>query len=154
MDYPSGVSAPRSEAQPLILFDGECNLCSGAVQFVIRRDPRARFRFAALQSEVGRQLLAQQGIGAMPESVVLLVDGRLRMRSAAALGIARRLRWPWPLCAVFWLVPRPLRDWCYDFVARRRFRWFGRRESCWLPTPELRARFVDVAAAPPTGTSC
>lgn len=135
---------------PLILFDGVCNLCSGAVQFVIRRDPKARFRFAALQSAAGREALARAGVsGGLPDSIVLLHRGRVRVKSAAALAIARGLRLPWPLLGAFWLVPYPLRDLVYDWIARNRYRWFGRTEQCWVPTPELRARFVDGGQSPP-----
>lgn len=131
-------------AGPLILFDGDCNLCNGAVQFVIRRDPAARFSFASLQSEAGRRALAEAGQQDLPDSIVLVQGSRVRVKSAAALAIARGLRLPWPLLSVFWLVPYPLRDLVYDWVARNRYRWFGKRDSCWVPTPELRARFVDA----------
>ncbi|HEB52732.1 MAG TPA: DUF393 domain-containing protein [bacterium] len=132
-----------ADASPLVLFDGDCNLCSGAVQFVIRRDPRARFRFASLQSEVGRGVLARAGAAGLPDSIVLVCGDRVLVRSSAALAIARGLRFPWPLLTVFWLVPRPLRDLIYDWIARNRHRWFGRPAQCWVPTPELRDRFVD-----------
>jgi predicted DCC family thiol-disulfide oxidoreductase YuxK len=138
-------------SHPVVLFDGACNLCNASVQFVLRRDPRARFRFAALQSQAAGALLARAGwTGDRPDSVALVDGDRVAWKSAAALGIARRLRWPWPLLAVFVFVPRPLRDLVYDFVARRRLRWFGRRESCMVPTKELRARFLDAGerAAP------
>jgi predicted DCC family thiol-disulfide oxidoreductase YuxK len=137
-----------SPAAPLILFDGVCNLCNGAVQFVLRRDPRGHFRFASLQSAAGRAALAKVGaLGTLPDSIVLLADGRVRVKSAAALAIARGLRFPWPLLTVFWLVPYPLRDLVYDWIAKNRYRWFGRRDECWVPTPELRARFLDAGEA-------
>lgn len=130
---------------PLILFDGECNLCNGFVQFVIRRDPGARFRFAALRSAAAQRALESAGVrGPLPDSVVLVAGGRVRVRSAAALAILRGLGRLWPLLSVFLVVPRPLRDAVYDGIARNRLRWFGRQESCWVPTPELRARFVDL----------
>lgn len=130
---------------PLILFDGICNLCSGAVQFVIRRDGRARFRFAALQSAAAKAALASVGgLGTLPDSIVVLHRGRLRTKSAAALAIARGLRFPWPLLTIFWLVPYPLRDLVYDWIAKNRYRWFGKTEQCWVPTPALRARFLDA----------
>ena len=137
------MSAPAT-----ILFDGVCNLCNGFVQFVIRRDPHARFRFAALQSTEGQALLAAAGSPltaatiASPESVLLLEGGRLYSHSAAVLRIARGLGWPWRLAAVGWLLPPSWRDALYRYVARHRYRWFGRQESCLLPTPALRARFV------------
>jgi predicted DCC family thiol-disulfide oxidoreductase YuxK len=132
-------------AAPLVLFDGDCNLCNGAVQFILRRDPRARFRFAALSSRAAHEALA--GVSApsrLPDSIVLVQHGRARVKSGAALAIARQLRFPWPLLAVFWLVPYPLRDLAYDWIARNRYRWFGRRATCWVPTPALRARFLDA----------
>lgn len=148
-----------SHSPPLILFDGDCNLCNGAVQFVLRRDRAARFRFASLQSAVGRQVLADLGVlGRLPDSIVLVHAGRVRTKSAAALAIARGLRWPWPLTSIAWLVPWPLRDLVYDWIARNRHRWFGRREQCWVPTPALRARFLDAAervgpGSAPTGAA-
>ena len=135
-----------SQDAPLLLFDGECNLCHGAVQFVLRRDRAQRFRFTALGSEAGRQALAAAGaVQPLPDSMVLLHRGRVRTRSGAALAVARLLPWPWPLWSVFWIVPYPLRDLLYAFVAKNRYRWFGKRATCWVPTPALRARFLDAA---------
>ncbi len=130
--------------KPLVLFDGVCNLCNGFVQFVIERDPAARFQFGALQSDAAQRLLASAGCSSpeTPETVVLLEDGRVFTRSTAALRIVRRLSFPWPLAYGFILIPRPLRDAIYDSVARRRYRWFGRREQCMMPTPELQRRFL------------
>ncbi len=136
---------------PLVLFDGTCNLCNGSVQFILRRDPKGRFRFAALQSAAGKAALAKVGATAqVPDSIILVAGGRWRAKSGAALAIARGLRWPWPLLSVCWLVPYPLRDLVYDWIARNRHRWFGKSEACWVPTPALRARFLD-AGEPPTG---
>ncbi len=127
----------------MILFDGVCNLCNGLVQFVIARDPARRFRFASLQSDVAQRRLEGAGIAAdVPDSIVLLEEGRLFTRSTAALRIARRLRFPWSLAFALIVVPRPLRDWVYSLVARNRYRWFGRRETCMIPTPELEERFL------------
>ena len=132
------------EAGTIVLFDGVCNLCNGAVQFLLRRDRRRRFRFAALQSAAGRALLEQHGLPTETlETLVVLESGKARLRSAAALHLARRLPWPWPLLAVFTILPRPLRDALYAFVARHRYRWFGRRESCRLPSAETADRFLD-----------
>ena len=131
----------------LILFDGVCNLCNGFVQFVIEHDPAGRFRFAALQSDAGQAILAAHGfdaatIAAEPESVLLELDGRLYSHSDAVLRIARELGGPWRLLGVGRVLPRSWRDAAYRFVARHRYRWFGRQQSCWLPTPELKARFL------------
>ena len=128
----------------VILFDGVCNLCNGAVQFVIERDHSARFRFAALQSAAAAPLLRDAASGqSLPDSIVLVEDGRVFTRSTAALRIARGLGFPW--AAAYWLIaiPRPLRDRVYDFVARNRYNWFGRRDICMVPTPALRARFLE-----------
>jgi predicted DCC family thiol-disulfide oxidoreductase YuxK len=128
---------------PVILFDGVCNLCNASVLFVIDRDPRGAFAFAALQSEYGMSLLRDHGYrGDALTTVLLLEDGRLYDRSTAALRIARRLSGLWPLLSGFRIVPRPLRDLVYDWLARHRYRWFGRTDTCRVPTPELRSRFL------------
>jgi predicted DCC family thiol-disulfide oxidoreductase YuxK len=131
----------------LILFDGVCNLCNGFVQFVIRHDPAGRFRFAALQSAAGQAVLAKHGFDAAaiahePDSVLLELNGQLYSHSEAVLRIARELGGPWRLLLAGYVLPRAWRDAAYRFVARHRYRWFGRQESCWLPTPELKARFL------------
>ena len=136
-----------SPAPDTILFDGVCNLCHGFVQFVIRHDHAGRFRFAALQSEAARTLLAAQGHPALPpaadpDSVLLLSGGRLYSHSAAVLRIAQGLGGGWRLAAVGRVLPQAWRDGLYRFVARHRYRWFGRQESCLLPTPALQARFL------------
>ena len=113
------------------------------MQFIIARDPAARFRFAALESAAARRLLAGVALpGPLPDSVALIERGRVYTRSDAVLRIARRLRFPWPLLSACIVLPRPLRDRLYDLVARRRYRWFGKRDSCMAPAPELRARFL------------
>jgi len=132
--------AGTSQNRRVVLFDGVCNLCNGAVQFIIRRDLHARFQFAALQSEAAAKLLRT---GPTLDSFVLMEGDRVFTKSAAALRIARGLRFPWPLLFIFWLIPRPLRDLVYDWVASHRYAWFGKRDSCMLPTPELRQRFLD-----------
>ena len=132
-------------AHPILLFDGVCNLCNGSVQFIIRRDPEARFRFASLQSEVGQRYLDELRIDRQAiDSLILIEGGRWYKESDGALRIARHLPGPWKALAVFRWIPRPLRDWAYRLIARNRYRWFGKQESCWLPTPELRARFLDA----------
>ena len=136
-------------AHDTILFDGVCNLCHGFVQFVIRHDAAGRFRFAALQSEAGRALLAAHGqapaaaaADADPDSVLLLSGGRLYSHSTAVLRIARGLGGAWRLAEAGWALPRAWRDGLYRFVARHRYRWFGRQESCMLPTPALKSLFL------------
>ena len=129
----------------VILFDGVCNLCNDFVRFVIARDPAGRFQFGALQSPAAQGLLASfKSRDPWPDGIVLVEGGRVWTRSAAALRVARALTFPWPLAYVFVVLPRPLRDWIYNRVARNRYRWFGRRVVCIVPTPELRARFIDT----------
>jgi len=137
---------PQSDRRPassVVLFDGVCNLCNAAVRFVIERDPSARFRFAPLDSAAARALLqTAPAPAALPDSIVLVDDEGVFTRSDAALRIARRLTFPWPLAYVFILVPRVLRDALYEWIARHRYSWFGRRDTCMVPTPELRERFL------------
>ena len=127
----------------IILFDGVCNLCNGFVQFVIAHDAAGRFKFAALQSEAGQQLLKNLPAAAQNlDTVVLIENGRFYHRSTAALRILRHLSGAWPLLYLAIVLPVFLRDWIYNFVARNRYRWLGRRESCLMPTPALKARFL------------
>jgi predicted DCC family thiol-disulfide oxidoreductase YuxK len=127
----------------VVLFDGVCNFCNGSVQFVMPRDPAGYFQFAALGTEPATRVLrAAQVDGPLPDSMVLVEDGQVFTRSDAALRIARRLTFPWPL---FWglvVVPRALRDAVYDVIARHRYRWFGKRESCLIPKPGYADRFL------------
>jgi predicted DCC family thiol-disulfide oxidoreductase YuxK len=130
-------------SHPIVLFDGVCNLCSGAVQFIIRRDPEGRFRFASLQSPLGEELLARFGIDSKLVDSVILVEGdRWFKESDAALRVAHGMSGAWRMLWVLRVIPRPIRDGLYRLVARNRYRWFGKPETCWLPTPELRGRFL------------
>jgi predicted DCC family thiol-disulfide oxidoreductase YuxK len=132
-----------TDGGPILLFDGVCNLCNGLVQWVIAHDPEARFRFASLQSDAGRALLTQHRLPLDAMDTVVLLDGDAHWtKSAAALEAARRLGGLWTLTSILVLVPRPLRDAVYDWVARNRYARWGKRDACWLPTPELRARFL------------
>lgn len=137
-----------AQSGPIVLFDGQCNLCNASVQFIIARDDRKQFRFASLQSDVGGELLSQHGLAGKTLDTVVLIEGqRASIRSTAALRIARRLRRPWPLLFALVVIPRFVRDFFYSLIARARYRWFGRSSSCWLPTPELRERFLDVSGS-------
>ncbi|MEO6759476.1 MAG: thiol-disulfide oxidoreductase DCC family protein [Saprospiraceae bacterium] len=128
---------------PVLLFDGVCNLCNASVQWVLTHDPRGVFRFAALQSETGQELLHQFGLDQESFNSVVLVDGdRIYLRSDAPLEIVRRLGGAWPLLYGFKIIPRFLRDAIYNWIARNRYRWFGKREACMLPRAEWKARFL------------
>ncbi len=134
-----------TETQPVVLFDGVCNLCNGAVQFIIDRDPQSVFRFASLQSDAGRALLASHGYSLPagdPETLILVEQGQVFERSTAALKIARHLRGGWKVFAALLVLPAGFRDLGYRFIAAHRYRWFGKADACRLPTPELRTRFL------------
>ena len=136
---------PRAAAdlpEGLILFDGVCVLCAGWVNFIIPRDPEGRYRFVSIQSEIGRVLAARFGIDAdAPQSNVVIRDGTAWFKGDSALRVWRDLQgWRWT--QAFRLLPRPLRNVFYDVIARNRYRWFGRRETCLMPAPPLRSRFV------------
>ncbi len=142
-----------TDHRPIILFDGVCNLCNSAVQWVIERDKEGRFRFATLQSEAARReletVIGTDEIDALPDSIVLLDSDGVHVRSEAALRIARALGFPSALLGVGVVLPRPIRDAIYDWIARNRYRWFGRRETCMTPTPDLTARFLDAGEPDP-----
>ncbi len=129
------------EKHPIILFDGVCNLCNGAVQFIIERDKKQQFRFASLQSDFGQQY--QQQVGAAVDSILLVKNDKIYQKSSAALRIARHLDGLWSLLFLFIIVPPFIRNSIYDWIARNRYRWFGKQDSCWLPTPDLKALFLD-----------
>lgn len=128
--------------KPLLLFDGMCNLCTGSVQFIIKRDPTAKLSFAALQSKVGQHILEQFNLPQNElKSLVFYENGKVYTRSTGALRVAKHLSGLWPLLYVLMLFPRFIRDAVYDWVGRNRYRWFGKKTTCWMPTPELNSRF-------------
>ena len=136
---------PAAPVDRVVFFDGVCNLCNGAVQFIIDRDPHKLFQFAPLQSDAAAKLLGGRGVvvdTSAPDSIVLVQGDRVYQRSDAVLRIAQNLTAAWPMLVLFLVVPRFLRDAVYRFVAHHRYRWFGKTDECRLPTPELRARFL------------
>ena len=137
-----------SPQRPLILFDGVCNLCNAAVRWVIERDGEARFDFASLQSSAARRelegVLKGEEIDALPDSIVLVDTDGVHVRSAAALRIVRALGYPWALLRLGAVLPRPVRDAVYNWVARNRYRWFGRQDVCMTPAAEVADRFLDA----------
>ena len=135
-------SAEMSNDDNVILFDGECNLCDSTVQFIIKRDSAETFKFASLQSNVGQQLVSKYRIPGNLDSVFLLQKASYYAKSTAALRICRSLRGAWKLMYVFVVIPVPLRDMVYDFVARNRYRWFGKKNQCLVGVPGLSHRFL------------
>lgn len=128
---------------PVILFDGVCNLCNGSVQFVIKHDQTALFKFASLQSDAGQQLLSRYQLsGADLSSFILIKDNKVYTRSTAALLVARQLTGVVKYLYIFSVIPTFIRDGVYNFIARNRYRWFGKQESCMVPTKDMLARFL------------
>lgn len=131
------------EDSAIVLFDGVCNFCNHSIQFIIKRDPKGYFKFGALQSEEGKALLAQHGLP--PEAldtIVLIENGKAYTYSTAPLRITRKLVFPWFLFFIFLLVPTFIRNPIYKWISRNRYKWFGKQESCMMPTPEIRKRFL------------
>ncbi len=129
---------------PVILFDGVCNLCSGLVQFIINRDPSGIFRFAPLQSETGKKLVSRFDLSYDKlDSIILIENNNYYLKSTAALKIVQSLGALWPLFCVFMLAPRPIRDYFYDIVARNRYEWYGKRVECMIPGADIKSRFLE-----------
>ncbi len=129
---------------PVILFDGVCNLCNGSVQFIIQHDPPANFRFASLQSDTAKQLLLEHGLNPQHLDSIVLIEGASSFtKSDAVLRVVRHLSGLWPVLTVLRVIPRVVRNWAYDVIARNRYRWFGQQNSCMLPSRELLGRFLE-----------
>jgi predicted DCC family thiol-disulfide oxidoreductase YuxK len=127
----------------IVLFDGVCNLCNDSVNFIIRHDPKNTFKFAALQSDIGAELIKNHHIDPnKTDSIVLIQGAEHYIKSSAALRIARELSGGYALLFAFIIIPPFIRNWVYDFIARNRYKWYGRKESCMVPTAELRDRFL------------
>lgn len=131
------------KTENIILFDGVCNLCNASVSFVIERDKKNVFQFASLQSSFGQEVLKKHQLSSSDfDSMILLQNGTIHQRSDAALRIAKELSGAWKLLYGFIIVPRFIRNAVYNFVARNRYKWFGKQETCMIPTPELKAKFI------------
>ncbi len=129
--------------QPTILFDGVCNFCNGAVNFVIKRDKQSRIKFAALQSDRGQQLLQHFNFSTHNfNSFLFIEDGKVYTQSTAALKVCNYLPALWPLLYGFIIVPKFIRDGIYNWIANNRYKWFGKKDQCMIPSPEIRARFL------------
>ena len=128
---------------PIILFDAECVLCSANARFILRFDRQAHFRLASMQGETGARLFRERGIDpAAPDTMIVIEGERTRFNSDAVLAIYEGLGWPWRAASIFRLIPAALRDPAYRWVARNRYRIFGKRETCWLPPDHLRDRLL------------
>ncbi len=132
----------QDQKNAIVLFDGVCNLCNASVRFIIARDRSDRFRFAPLQSEAGRRLAAHYTLPTDLRAFFLIDDGQAYERSAAWLRIMRLLGMPWLTLYFLVIVPRPVRDWVYDFVGRNRYQWFGKLDQCPLPAPDWQKKFL------------
>ena len=128
----------------LIFFDGHCHLCCGSVQFILQRDRAGYFHYAPIDGSTAQAILNQHDCSApLPDSIVLYEKGKFYTRSTAALRIAKKLSGGWPLLYVFMVIPAPLRNLVYNLIAKNRYRWFGRSETCWMPKPAWKERFKD-----------
>ena len=132
------------QGKKIILFDGVCNLCNGAVQYIIKRDKKNTFLFAALQSEIGRKFINERQIDTSKTDSIILIDPNVAyyIKSNAAMQIAYEFGGLWKALKIFEILPVSIRDVFYDFIAKNRYKWFGKEESCWIPTPELKAKFI------------
>lgn len=139
-----GATPPLKEPDsPIVFFDGVCNLCSGAVKFIIKRDRKEQFKFASLQSSIAQKWFIRLGIQKSFESIVYCYNGVFYTRSDAALAIARKMDFPWPLLYGLKIIPKGIRNFIYDYIARNRYRWFGKSDQCMIPTAEISKRFIE-----------
>jgi predicted DCC family thiol-disulfide oxidoreductase YuxK len=138
------MNAIATIQHPVILFDGVCNLCNNSVQFVIKHDKAQQFRFASLQSDFGEQVLKSFDLSADQfNSFILLEEGKIYTKSTAALRVAKRLNGLYKYLYDFMIAPKFIRDTVYNIIAKNRYKWFGKQESCWLPTPALQHLFLN-----------
>jgi predicted DCC family thiol-disulfide oxidoreductase YuxK len=128
----------------VLYFDGVCNLCNGAIQFTLKRNKKQDIYFASLQSEIGQVMMKKYGIDNNNLSSLIFVENGIPYtESTGALKVTKYLNGLWPLMVAFLIVPKFIRDSVYKFIAKNRYKWFGKQEVCWLPTPELKNRFLD-----------
>lgn len=142
MNQQSGKSQINTD-RAVVLFDGICNFCSSSVLFIIKRDPEGYFRFAALQTETGSMLMKKYNITSVKmDSIILIENNKVYYRSSAALRIASKLKGGWKLFYAFIIIPPFIRNFFYDIVARNRYRWFGKRDYCFIPEPNMKERYI------------
>lgn len=128
--------------QPIVLFDGVCNLCNSSIDFLVRHEKGDALRFASLQSEVGQHIIAKSNLKQIPDSILFYENSNLAYKSKAVLSVAKHLKMPWRLAIVFRIIPSFISNMVYDWIARNRYRWFGKKETCRVPTPEEREKFL------------
>ncbi len=129
--------------QRVILFDGVCNLCNSAIKFVLKRDTKSVFKFASLQSDVARKLLSDLEVSDTALDTIVFIDqGKVYTRSTAALRVSKHLSGLWPLMTGFMIVPLFIRDWVYNLISKNRYRWFGKRDTCSIPSPDVENKFL------------
>lgn len=126
----------------IILFDGVCNLCNSSINLIIDLDRKKQFKFTSLQSEKGLELLKSHELNITPETIILLENNKVYQKSEAVLRVCKKLIFPLPILYFFIIIPKGIRDYVYDTVAANRYKWFGRKEACRIPTPDLKERFL------------
>ncbi|ADR23221.1 hypothetical protein MATR_29300 [Marivirga tractuosa] len=131
------------DQKPIIFFDGLCNLCNGAINFIIDRDKKSYFKFAPLQSSIADSHIPKS-ISQNTDSIILLESGKLYSKSSAALRIARNLDGAWKVFYVFIVIPKFIRDFIYELIAKNRYKWFGKRDKCRMPTEDIKNRFLEM----------
>jgi predicted DCC family thiol-disulfide oxidoreductase YuxK len=138
------MSNLKREYQPVLLFDGLCNLCNSSVQFILKNEKNHNLKFAAIQSETGEKLLTHYKIDPNETNSVILISGNhVYTASDAVLKLTHHLKFPYSLGKILVVVPKVIRDFFYKQVAQNRYKWFGKRESCMIPTPQFRKRFLE-----------
>lgn len=130
------------QIENVVLFDGVCTLCNSSVDFIVRHEKGNELLFASLQSDIGQNIIATSSLDIVPDSILFYTDEKLFSKSTAVLKIAKSLNIPYSLVRVFIIIPKGIRDLVYDWIARNRYRWFGKKETCRIPTPEERAKFL------------
>ncbi len=129
--------------QPLLFFDGVCNLCNNSVTTIIKKDRHQKFKFASIQSDAAKEILLQfDDYNSDIDSIILINKNHIYYKSSAVLRVCKILGGLYSFLIIFWLIPKPIRDWMYDFIAKNRYRWFGKRESCMMPSADLKERFL------------
>jgi predicted DCC family thiol-disulfide oxidoreductase YuxK len=136
------MNEPKFKLDNVVLFDGVCNLCNSSVDFIVSHERRDTLKFASIQSEVGKKIVKESGISEVPDSILFYTGGKLYVRSTAVLMVAGFLSFPWMLAVVFRIIPRFLRDAAYKTIAANRYKWFGKRDTCRVPTSAEREKFL------------